>query len=489
MPLGLSTSVAPVSGVGSGEVRLSWAAPASDGGSPVTDYVIERSTNGTTWVTIVDGVSTSTSYLAVGLSNGTAYQFRVSARNAVGDGPATAPVTATPRAVPGAPLGLSAVVAPASGVGSGEVRLSWAAPASDGGSPVTDYVIERSTNGFTWVTVVDGVSTATSHTVSGLSNGTAYQFRVTAHNAVGDGQPSAEVSATPRTLPSVPLALSAAVAPVSGVGSGEVRLSWAAPASDGGSPVTDYVIEQSTNGTTWVTVVDGVSTTSNFKVTGLTNGTAYQFRVSARNAVGDGPSSVADVGDAAHGAGGAVGVGRRRWLRCLGSVRVRFACRWAAPSSDGGSPVTDYVIEQSTNGTTWVTVVDGVSTATSHTVSGLTNGTGYQFRVSARNAVGDGSSSVAVSATPRTVPAAPQTISGAVAPVSGVGSGEVRLTWTGPASDGGSPVTDYVIEQSTNGTTWVTVVDGVSTATSFTVSGLSNGTAYQFRVSCPQRRW
>ena len=293
VPLGLSTSVAPASGVGSGEVRLSWSAPASNGGSSVTDYVIERSTNGTTWVTIVDGVSTSTSYLAIGLSNGTAYQFRVSARNAIGDGPATAPVTATPRAVPGAPLGLAAVVAPASGVGSGEVRLSWAVPASDGGSPVTDYVIERSTNGFTWVTVVDGVSTATSHTVSGLSNGTAYQFRVTARNAVGDGQPSAEVSATPRTLPSVPLALSAAVAPVSGVGSGEVRLSWAVPASDGGSPVTDYVIEQSTNGTTWVTVVDGVSTTSNFKVTGLTNGTTYQFRVSARNAVGDGPSSVA----------------------------------------------------------------------------------------------------------------------------------------------------------------------------------------------------
>ena len=94
-----------------------------------------------------------------------------------------------------------------------------------------------------------------------------------------------------------------------------------------------------------------------------------------------------------------------------------------------------------------------------------------------------------VTATPRTVPSAPLALSAAVAPVSGVGSGEVRLTWSAPSSDGGSPVTDYVIEQSTNGTTWVTVVDGVSTATTFTVPGLSNGTAYQFRVSRPQRHW
>ena len=91
-------------------------------------------------------------------------------------------------------------------------------------------MIEQSTNGTTWVTVVDGVSTATSFKVSGLTNGTAYQFRIAAHNAVGDGPATPAASATPRTLPSVPLALSAVVAPVSGVGPGEVRLTWLAPA-------------------------------------------------------------------------------------------------------------------------------------------------------------------------------------------------------------------------------------------------------------------
>ena len=176
MPLSLVAAVAPAV-VGSGAVRLSWSVPTSNGGSPITDYLIERSTDGSTWTTVADGTSTATSHTVTGLSNGTAYQFRVSACNAVGTGPATAPVSATPRRVPSAPLSLVAAVAPVVGVGSGEVRLSWSAPASNGGSAITDYLIERSTDGSTWTTIVDGVSTATSHTLTGLSNGTAYQFR------------------------------------------------------------------------------------------------------------------------------------------------------------------------------------------------------------------------------------------------------------------------------------------------------------------------
>jgi hypothetical protein len=83
-------------------------------------------------------------------------------------------------------------------IGDQEVDLSWSAPASDGGSPLTDYVIEyRLTSGGVWAVFSDGISTIASTTVTGLTNDTSYDFRVSAMNGVGQGSPATSVSATP----------------------------------------------------------------------------------------------------------------------------------------------------------------------------------------------------------------------------------------------------------------------------------------------------
>lgn len=83
---------------------------------------------------------------------------------------------ATPT-VPGAPSGTA---------GDEEVSLTWTAPT--GGSTVTDYEVQYSSDaGSTWTTFSDGVSTATSATITGLTNGTGYIFRVRAINALGEG--------------------------------------------------------------------------------------------------------------------------------------------------------------------------------------------------------------------------------------------------------------------------------------------------------------
>lgn len=78
---------------GSGQVSLTWAAPASTGGSAITGYRVYR--NGTPIAS-----PTATNYVSTGLVNGTAYQFAVSAVNSVGEGNATAPITVTPVAAP-----------------------------------------------------------------------------------------------------------------------------------------------------------------------------------------------------------------------------------------------------------------------------------------------------------------------------------------------------------------------------------------------------
>jgi hypothetical protein len=290
-PRTLTAAAAPTAGVGSGQVRLSWLAPLSNGGLAVTDYVIQRSPNGTSgWVTINDGVNTTTSYTVGGLVNGTRYYFRVLARNAIGFRAASNVVNQIPRpaAPPSAPRTLTALAGPA----SGQVRLTWLLPASNGGTAVTDYIIQRSTSSTSgWVTVNDGVRTTTSYTVTGLANGTRYYFRVLAKNAAGTSPASNVVNAVPRTVPGAPSGLRATPRVRS------VTLTWNAPAT-GGSPITDYVIQRSINGTTWTTVADGVSTARTYTVTGLTTGVTYRFRVAARNVAGTGPYSTVVTGRA-----------------------------------------------------------------------------------------------------------------------------------------------------------------------------------------------
>ena len=111
---------------------------------------------------------------------------------------------------------------------------------------------------------------------------------------------------------------------------------------------------------------------------------------------------------------------------------------WTAPASDGGSPITGFEDDVRT-GTTVVRTVTGLNRNTTSTViTGLTNGTAYNFVVRAVNAVGTGPDSAASDpVTPATAPSAP-TIGSVVG-----GNAQATVTWTAPANDGGSPVTGY----------------------------------------------
>jgi len=160
---------------------VTWTAPF-DGGSAIQEYTV-RSTPGD-FVESTDGSARSVSFS--GLTNGTAYTFTVVATNAVGNSAPGTSSPVTPVAVPGAPTSVSAVP------GNGTAAVSWTAPSDDGGAVITGYTVTSAPGGITAET-----AEATSVTVSGLANGTAYTFTVVATNSVGNSATGASSAVTP----------------------------------------------------------------------------------------------------------------------------------------------------------------------------------------------------------------------------------------------------------------------------------------------------
>ena len=260
---------APTVTAGNKSVTVDWTAPSNEG-QPISGYVLTPYIGATAQPAInLGNVLTDQ---VTGLTNGTAYTFTVAATNDLGTGlasPASVPVT--PVTVPDAPVIESALA------GNAQAALTWSTP-DDEGSAITGYVITPHI-GSTAQTAVD-VGPVNSDDFTGLTNGTAYTFTVAAINGVGTGAASAASDAvTPATEPGAPTAVKGTA------GKGSVKLTWDAPASDGGSAITGYIITPSSGSP--VTVGDVTTST----VTRLTNGVAYTFKVAAINGVGTGAAS------------------------------------------------------------------------------------------------------------------------------------------------------------------------------------------------------
>jgi hypothetical protein len=172
--------------------------------------------------------------------------------------------------VPSVPVGLMATA------GNAQVSLSWTA--SNG---ATLYYVKRSaTSGGPYAQI--SAPSATSYTDTGLTNGTSYFYVVSAYNSVGQSANSSEVSATPMapsTPPAVPANLQATA------GNAQVSLSWTAS-----SGATSYHLKRSTTSGSGYTQIAAPTATS-YTDTGVTNGIAYFYVVSALNAAGESANS------------------------------------------------------------------------------------------------------------------------------------------------------------------------------------------------------
>ena len=470
-------------GVNTDTINIGWDPPADDGGSDILGYRIQASNDGGNTYSVLRSSSTgseadtASEYVHDGLEPDETWHYLVSAINSTGEGTITGTSATTKREgeVPGAPTELNAEPD-----GTTAIDLDWDAPADIGSSAITGYRIEVSSDGNDpWTNLVaDTDNTNTFYKHTGLQANTIRHYRVYAINDTGESDNPSNVAnamtTTVTTVPDPPTGLTATAQ-----GQDQIDLSWTAPSDDGGSPITGYRIEMSDDGTTGWTDLEAntESATTTYADNTVTAGTTRHYRVSAINAVGTGnPSNVDDATTEGSLPGRPTGL----TATAQGTSQIDLA--WTAPTDDGGATITGYKIEVSRDGTTgsWTDLVANTGdTATTYPHTGLSRGSTRYYRVRAMNAVDFGSPSHVASATTLDAPGSPRNLT-----ATANGQTQIDLSWTVPASNGGSPITGYQIEVSANrGATWTMLVENSqSTATTYPHEGLTAGTTRHYRV-------
>jgi titin len=446
-------SVTPVNG----GITASWAVPSYDGGTAITGYIATVRSTGDTCTT---NASTRTCTFS-GLVNGSTYVVDVVATNNAGNSEAASSSNVTPRTVPSKPVQVTLTP------GASTIRVSWAAPLSDGGASITSY-LATATPGVG----VTCISTGTYCDFLNLTPGTNYSVTVVAINAAGTGASSSSISSMPFTNPGAPTSV-AAVAD-----DGQVLVTWAAPTSNGGSDITGYVATATLS--TNVFSCSAPSTATSCLIKGLTNGSKYSIKVSASNGAGAGPES------AVAGTTTPRGVPNAPTLVSVDPQNQSLVVKWRAISTNAdnnGSAITRYIAKAMPSGQTCQ--VDGFTTVnnssvanTTCTITGLTNGAIQSVTVTAVNEAGTSTSSNAMSTTPRSAPGAPVGVK--LTPL----NGGVSVTWNAPVDSGGATITKYTVSASPTGTAGsvITCVQNSGDSRSCLISGLSNGTSYTVTV-------
>lgn len=554
-------------------VTLFWEPPEYTGGCELDNYIVEkRETTNTDWQT-VSATTVRTTIKATKLKTGGEYQFRVFAENRYGKSTAiTSPIVTAqyPFSVPSAPG-----IPVASAVTKYSMVIEWEPPARDGGSPITGYYLERKEkNSILWTKLNKLVIPDTRFKTSGLEEGIEYEFRVFAENIAGLGSPSKTsefyVARDPCDPPGKPEAVV--------ITRDNITLQWSKPTYDGGSTITDYVVEKKElpDGR-WMKANFTKVIENQFTVSGLTGGQRYEFRVTAKNAAGvwstpsesvtliaqdviEGPTASIDPkfkSTTVVQAGETFGIDvdyfgkplpEVKWLKdgkeipkvtprmeikntltrttltvrdCTrvdgghfvlrlsncggtasipvnvkvldrpgppdGPLRVKVVSaekcnlHWNPPISDGGASISHYVIEKrESSRVTWTGVESHVE-ALSYKVTKLVPGKEYIFRIAAVNKFGVGEfidSDPFIAQNPFKTPSAPSTPT-----ASSVTGDSIMLTWERPETDGGSEIDGYILEKrDKEGVRWTKCNKRRLNDLRFRCTGLAEGHYYQFRV-------
>ena len=443
---------------------MDWVAPTDTGGSAVTNYTVELSRDGFSWVSVRSVDSTATQFVVSGLLPGTSYQVRVAAVTAFGKSVYLTGLVTTAIVASNAPSGFKSSVITGSGF-----TLDWTAPTDTGGSPILSYSIEYSTDaGVSWSNAREVASLSTQLKLSGLLPVTNYLFRIATVTAFGKSTYLTGIITTSVAAASTPTSLV-----VASVTTNKVSLAWSAPLSNGGSAVTSYLVEVSSDsGSTWTVVPRAANDVFGITASALGAGKTYLFRVSAVTGFGVGqPTSPISVSTMQLSGPAAPSAFKVTSIKSTG-----VALSWKAPVVVNGVKILDYFVDISLDGTTWLPVTKKASATASISVSNLQVATTYQIRISAVATTGTGDYLVGSFTTLPTVPGPPSSLSS-----SELASSSFVLSWLTEFS-GGSAITDYLVEINGGGVSWAKVQRESSANPTALIQNLLPGVKYSVRV-------
>ena len=519
-----SASAAPYA-IGLSDVTISFTGPT--GINSDTPGIYAKVSYTVSIVSLTTGKSTSCAYTSGSTSastaamvydcvvpNGDSYAYSITTANAQGASVATAAsgYIATASDVATAPQNVAvamSVAVTAAGASNNSATVTWSAPASNGGSSITGYVVVANTaadqttpalalaaaGAVSCATVLTSASTTC--TLNGLAAATPYYFNVFALNANGSSDQGyvadylgAAKTVTTLAAASTPASVTAITNTYGDVGS--LTVSWT-PAVTTSTLVVTYTVKAT--GSIAGDIITCTTTQSSCTLAGLSNTQTYTIAVNSANAY-----SVANATTRSD-----AGTTTSKWTKpsyapviaaaiskVSGTVTVVFAGPFQAAGGADASSLTGYTVT-ATDSTGKVVGTVGAATdytavagAKQVTITGLTSGATYTVSVIANNAVG--ASPAATASVVSLAQANPSAVTGLTASRNATG---LAVKWTAPASLGSAAqLVGY----------WVTATDplsgqqytcpynttyGVVMAPAVTCSilGLTVGTVYNVSVT------